>query len=152
MRNLIRSPLTWMVAAEVLVVTLLAIVAWTMVANAARTVVVSPSIEMPESAPDAAPGLPDFPVSLPPAARGPLPGLNLDSSFWRARLVQLNREQSFLAGSSGVSSTERWTRCSATSKRWSCPRSSVPKGAVVKSRRSPRFRRDRARREGRALA
>ena len=97
MRNLIRSPLTWMVAAEVLVVTLLAIVAWTMVANAARTVVVSPSIEMPESASDAAAGLPDFPVSLPPAARGPLPGLNLDSSFWRARLVQMNREQSFLA-------------------------------------------------------
>jgi hypothetical protein len=97
MRKLIRSPLTWMVAAEVLVVALLAVLAWTVVANASRTVVVSPSIEVPDVSSDTASGLPDFPVSLPPAARGPLPGLNLSSAFWRARLADLNREQVVLA-------------------------------------------------------
>jgi hypothetical protein len=97
MRKLIRSPLTWMVAAELLVVAMLGVFAWTVVANASRPVVVSPSISVPDSSTDTASGLPDFPVSLPPASRGPLPGLNLGSAFWRARLAQLNREQVVLA-------------------------------------------------------
>src|SRR5437870_2285771 len=41
MRKLIRSPLTWLVAAELLVVAFLVVFAWSMVANASRPVVVS---------------------------------------------------------------------------------------------------------------
>ena len=96
MRKFIRSPLTWMVSAELLVVTLLVVFAWTVVANASRPVVVSPSIQMPGSSADDSSALPDFP-GVSPAPRGPLPGLNMSSSFWRARLAQLNREQVILA-------------------------------------------------------
>jgi hypothetical protein len=41
MRNLIRSPLTWVVAAEIVVVTTLLVVAWNVVAGAARPVAVA---------------------------------------------------------------------------------------------------------------
>ena len=96
MRNLIRSPLTWMVAAEVLIVAFLCVFAWSVVANASRPVVVSPSIELPSTTADNAGALPDFP-GVTPAPRGPLPGLNLNSTFWRARLAELNRDQVILA-------------------------------------------------------
>src|SRR5256885_14526125 len=96
MRKLIRSPLTWMVSAELVVVAFLVVFAWTVVANAWRPVVVSPSIQLPGSPTDDSSALPDFPGSS-PAAHGPAPGLNLNSSFWRARLAQLNRDQVVLA-------------------------------------------------------
>jgi len=96
MRKLIRSPLTWLVAAELLVVAFLVVFAWSMVANASRPVVVSPSIELPGDSADASSALPDFP-GVGPALRGPIPGLNLNSTFWRARLAELNREQVVLA-------------------------------------------------------
>ncbi len=96
MRKLIRSPLTWLVAAELLVVAFLVVFAWSMVANASRQVVISPSIELPGDSADASSALPDFP-GVGPALRGPIPGLNLNSTFWRARLAELNREQVVLA-------------------------------------------------------
>src|SRR2546426_11212126 len=96
MRKLIRSPLTWLVAAELLVVAFLVVFAWSMVANASRPVVVSPSIELPgDSADDSSP-VPDFP-GVGPALRGPIPGLTLNSTFWRARLAELNRDHVVLA-------------------------------------------------------
>src|SRR5437867_13447032 len=96
MRKLIRAPLTWLVAAELLVVAFLVVFAWSMVANASRQVVISPSIELPGDSADASSSLPDFP-GVGPALRGPIPGLNLNSTFWRARLAELNREQVVLA-------------------------------------------------------
>src|SRR6266446_5893053 len=96
MRKLIRSPLAWMVAAELLVVAFLVFFAWSVIANASRPVVVAPSIALPDVAANDPSALPDFP-GVSPALRGPVPGLNLSSAFWRARLAQLNREQVVLA-------------------------------------------------------
>ena len=41
--------------------------------------------------------LPDIPGLTGQRSRGPLPGLNLSSTFWRSRLVELNRDQVLLA-------------------------------------------------------
>jgi hypothetical protein len=95
MRNLLRQPLTWMVIAECVVVTLLIIVVWNEVAAAA--------VQRPGGAPVQAADAPAA-TATPPlpelAAAGPgtpiqLPGLNLDARFWRLRLNQLNRDQVF---------------------------------------------------------
>jgi|SRR5450759_856078 hypothetical protein len=95
MRNLLRQPLTWMVIAECVVVTLLIIVVWNVVAAAA--------VQRPGGAPVQAADAPAA-TATPPlpelAAAGPgtpiqLPGLNLDARFWRLRLNQLNRDQVF---------------------------------------------------------
>lgn len=96
MRNLIRTPLTWLVIAEFLVVGVLIVLAWQLVASAVRPASASvpasaPAVD-PSSAPDSP--LPDLPVIGKPPA-GPMPGLNLDSPFWRSRLAQLNEEQVF---------------------------------------------------------
>ena len=96
MRKLIRSPLTWLVAAELIVVAVLVVFAWSLVANVSRPVMVSPSIELPGGAADDTSALPDFP-GVGPALRGPIPGLNLNRTFWRARLAELNRDQVVLA-------------------------------------------------------
>jgi len=96
MRKLIRSPLTWMVTAELVVVAFLVVFAWHVVTSASRPVVVSPAIELPGGSADDSPALPEFP-GVGPALRGPIPGLNLNSTFWRARLAGLNREQVVLA-------------------------------------------------------
>ena len=96
MRKLIRSPLTWMVAAELLVVALLVVFAWSVVANASRPPALSPSIALPDSSSADTSELPDVP-GVKPEPGGPVPGLNLSSAFWRARLAQLNREQVVLA-------------------------------------------------------
>src|SRR5207253_658661 len=50
----------------------------------------------PRSSTPSSSALPDFP-GVGPALRGPIPGLNLNSTFWRARLAELNREQVVLA-------------------------------------------------------
>jgi hypothetical protein len=93
MRNLVRKPLTWIVVAECVVVTVLLLVAWDLVAAAAgrHGQVAAPAVEALQS--DAPPSLPALPASDPPVVRGPLPGLNVDSGFWRSRLGALNREQ-----------------------------------------------------------
>lgn len=93
MRNLVRKPLTWMVVAECAVVAALLLVGWNLVAAAAghHGTVAAPVVEAPQ--PDATPPLPALPASDPPVARGPLPGLNVDSGFWRSRLGALNRDQ-----------------------------------------------------------
>src|SRR5256885_15768097 len=96
MRKLIRSPLTWLVAAELIVVAVLVVLAWSVVANVSRPVVVSPAIELPGASTDDGSALPDFP-GVGPVLRGPIPGLNLNSTFWRVRLAELNRDQVVLA-------------------------------------------------------
>ena len=96
MRNFLRSPLTWMVVAEFIVVGALVAVAWTAITAASRPALASPAIQLPDS-PDESSPLPDLPV-VNPGLRGPLPGLNLASRFWRTRLAELNREQALLAG------------------------------------------------------
>jgi hypothetical protein len=97
MRNLIRSPLTWVVAAEIVVVTTLVVLAWNVVASAGRPVLLSPAINLPDVAADDGVALPDFPVATSPNPPGLGPGLNRSSAFWRARLAELNRDQAVLA-------------------------------------------------------
>ncbi|GEM_PF-1203656 len=97
MRNLIRSPLMWMVVVELIIVAALAVVAWNVVASAIRPSFASP-MTLPGDAGGQTPSpLPDLPAIGPGSPRGPLPGLNLDSAFWRTRLAQLNRDQTLLA-------------------------------------------------------
>lgn len=94
MRNLIRSPLTWIVSAEIVVVGMLVIVAWSIVAGAARPVLLSPTITLPDAA--AGDSFPAFGDLSGTPSRGPQPGLNLNSGFWRDRLGDLNRDQVLL--------------------------------------------------------
>lgn len=96
MRNLIRSPLTWLIAAEIVVVGALGAVAWNVAASAHRA---APSVavaEAPQATDDPGSGLPQVPQVNNPAARGPLPGLAVDPSFWRQRLGNLNADQVYL--------------------------------------------------------
>jgi len=95
MRNLIRQPLTWMVVAECVVVALLLIVVWNVVASAASQHPAAAPIQAAD-APAAVdtPSLPDLTAVGPPRPVQ-LPGLNLDTGFWRLRLSQLNRDQVF---------------------------------------------------------
>ncbi len=97
MRNLIRTPLTWLVIAEFLVVGVLIVLAWQLVASAVRPA--SAASSTPAVAPAVGTSsvdspLPDLPVIGKPPA-GPMPGLNLGSAFWRGRLAQLNEDQVF---------------------------------------------------------
>jgi len=99
MRRLIRTPLTWMVVAEFVVVGLLVVVAWSVLASSFRPAVGGPAAAAPDAAPNVGTEdspLPDIPAITGQGARGPLPGLNLSSSFWRARLADINREQVLL--------------------------------------------------------
>ena len=92
MRNLIRSPLAWLVVAEFVVVGALLVVAWNVIGAAVHPAIASPTLSLPSATSDASP-LPDLPETGRPGLRGPLPGLNLDSTFWRLRLQQLNSDQ-----------------------------------------------------------
>jgi hypothetical protein len=96
MRKMLRSPLTWLVSAEIAVVATLVFMAWGVVSGATRSVVLSPSIQVPDLTDDGS-GLPDFPPQSAPHESGPPPGLNLGRGFWRDRLVELNRDQALLA-------------------------------------------------------
>ena len=96
MRKLIRSPLTYVVAAEMVVVTALVMVAWSVVASAARPVVLSPSIDIPGATTGDDLSLPDIPLDSGSSGTGAPPGLNVDAGFWRARMVELNRDQALL--------------------------------------------------------
>jgi hypothetical protein len=95
MRNLIRSPLTWMVAAELAVVAALVVLAWNVVASAGRPSIVAPVIQLPATTDDTSTSLSEVPDPT-AAQHGPLPGLNTDAGFWRERLAQLNADQVYL--------------------------------------------------------
>jgi hypothetical protein len=87
----------WMVVVEVIIVSVLAVVAWNVIGSAMRPSVASP-MTLPADSGVASPSpLPDLPATSPGSSRGPLPGLNVDSAFWQQRLAQLNREQTLLA-------------------------------------------------------
>lgn len=92
MRNVLRSPLTWMVVVELVIVGAMVAVAWTVVASASRPALASPLLPLPDATDDGGSPLPDLP-QVTPGQRGPLPGLNVDTSFWRTRLAELNRDE-----------------------------------------------------------
>jgi hypothetical protein len=97
MRNLLRKPLPWMIVSECAIVAALAMVAWHMVASPPSTRV--PGVQVAAPTTQAAEPV----ISGPKSVAGTLdqvkpllPGLNLDSDFWKLRLAELNRgENSF---------------------------------------------------------
>ncbi|TME25518.1 MAG: hypothetical protein E6I68_01970 [Chloroflexi bacterium] len=86
-----------MILAEVVVVGALVAVAWSVVGAAARPAVAVPEVAAPDAAPADSAAMPDIPSITGQASRGPLPGLNLSPSFWRARLAELNRDEVWMA-------------------------------------------------------
>jgi len=96
MRNLLRKPLPWMVLSECAIVAALAMVAWHMVASppAPQTSGVpsaSPPARVGEATRSASEGVAG--QSKAPV-RPLLPGLNIDTNFWRLRLADLNGGES----------------------------------------------------------
>jgi hypothetical protein len=96
MRNVIRSPLTWLVVAEIVVVAAIVAVAWNVVASAGHPSAPPSIAGAPQASQDPGSNLPELPQLNNPAARGPLPGLAVDPSFWRQRLGNLNGDQVYL--------------------------------------------------------
>ena len=95
MRQLIRKPITWMVAAEIVVVAALVVASWYFLAGA-RPGSDLPALLLPSSSEpaDSAPSVPpDALVPPQPSAVPLLPGLNIDPAFWRTRLEALNGAQ-----------------------------------------------------------
>jgi hypothetical protein len=95
MRALLRKPLTWMVIAECIVITLLIVVVWNMVAAAATQHPALAVQTLDTPAGDTTSPPPDL-TEAKKATPGPLPGLNLDAGFWRFRLGRLNQDQVIL--------------------------------------------------------
>lgn len=94
MRNLIRHPLTWMVIAELVVVTALAMLAWNAMASAARPAGAASALSLADPAvQDSGSPVPSLPAPIKPDANPALPGLNVDPLFWLNRLQGLNRDQ-----------------------------------------------------------
>src|SRR5262245_13840783 len=93
MRQLVRKPLTWMVAGEVVVVAALVGVCWHLLAGQPITSSL-PALIVPPTSPAAADPEPSFPADAlappRPSAVPLLPGLNVDPRFWRNRLNALN--------------------------------------------------------------
>ena len=95
MRHLLRKPITWMVAAEIVVVAALVVASWYFLTSA------RPASDLPALLVPASSAPPDALASVPPDALAPpvpsgvplLPGLNVDPSFWRMRLEALNGAQ-----------------------------------------------------------
>jgi len=96
MGKLIRTPLTWMVIAEMIVVAALVVVAWNVVGAAIRPATAAPAPSTTDAPTDQASPSPGVIPAVEPQAPAQLPGLNLDSAFWRQRLDQLNQDQVFL--------------------------------------------------------
>ena len=94
MRKVIRAPLTWMVVAELVVVSALVLVAWHAFAGALGNQA-APAIAFP--AVEASPADTALPAAGVPAAdatfHGPFPGLNIGIEFWRGRLSAINRDE-----------------------------------------------------------
>ena len=95
MRNLLRKPLPWIVICECAIVAALAMVAWHMVASPPPSV-----FGVQAAAPTLPAGRPASPAPRMPAGNAEaevpplMPGLNVDSSFWKGRLAELNRGES----------------------------------------------------------
>src|SRR5487761_391139 len=95
MRNLLRKPFPWIVICECAIVAALAMVAWHMVASQPASIVSGILAAAPTPAPSQAAG------TVPQTAAGEdsapvdalLPGLNLNSEFWRQRLGELHQEE-----------------------------------------------------------
>jgi hypothetical protein len=95
MRHLIRKPITWMVAAEIVVVAALVVASWYVLAGV-RPGSDLQALLLPSSTPQADPAAsvpPDALAPPQPAAIPLLPGLNVDPAFWRKRLEALNGAQ-----------------------------------------------------------
>jgi hypothetical protein len=94
MRNILKNPLTWMILGESAVVAALILVAWHWIAVAqslpstALPFAVSSPASTQDRATQASPGVPK-----PPTIVRQLPGLNVDTGFWRSRLLDLNRDE-----------------------------------------------------------
>src|SRR5919201_1806541 len=98
MRRVIRSPLTWAIVAEVVVVGSLLFVAYSAVRSAARPGVAVPAVAgTARGAAAHGSSLAEIPSITGQGPTGPLPGLNVNSAFWRTRLAELNRDQAILA-------------------------------------------------------
>jgi hypothetical protein len=94
MRNLLRKPLPWMVLAECAIVAALLLVAWHLIASPPVISNVPAEVPAPAESGDAGqPVVPELEVQPKPQAVPLLPGLNLEASFWRTRLAELNRGQ-----------------------------------------------------------
>jgi hypothetical protein len=94
MRRLVRNPLTWMVVAELVVVTVLVLMAWSAIAQAARPATGSSGLYVgAPAAGDAASPIPSLPAVNKPGSNVVRPGLNVDPAFWLNRLQGLNRDQ-----------------------------------------------------------
>jgi hypothetical protein len=94
MRNLLNKPLTWMILAELAVVAALALMAWHVLATPPYQQTAAPpgpaaSTGYPDATAQASPVVP----TSPKAVARQLPGLNVDTAFWRLRLVELNRDE-----------------------------------------------------------
>ena len=95
MRHLLRKPITWMVAAEIVVVAALVVASWYFLAGV-RPGSDLQALLLPSSTPPAdtaASVPPDVLAPPPPSALPLLPGLNVDPAFWRKRLEALNGAQ-----------------------------------------------------------
>ena len=94
MSKIVRSPLTWAVVAEMVVVGVLLVLAWNAIGSVARSGVSLPVVSAPDTgAAQDETALPDIPTVTGQGGRGPMPGLNVSSVFWRQRLAELNRDQ-----------------------------------------------------------
>ncbi|HEY1456224.1 MAG TPA: hypothetical protein VGG31_06980 [Candidatus Dormibacteraeota bacterium] len=94
MRRLVRNPLTWMVVAELVVVTALVLMAWSAIAQAARPATGSSALNVDSpAAGDTASPIPSVPAVHKPGSNVARPGLNVDPAFWLNRLQGLNRDQ-----------------------------------------------------------
>jgi hypothetical protein len=95
MRNLFKNPLTWMILGESAVVAALILVAWHWIAAAQGlpSTALPLAISSPSSAQD--PATQTSPVVPKPTTSvvRQLPGLNVDTAFWRSRLLDLNRDE-----------------------------------------------------------
>ena len=117
MRNLIRKPITWMVVAEVVVVTALAAISWQLIAAPRGAHL--PALVLPVASPQAG-GADEVPAgAVAPPSPSPiplLPGLNVDPGFWQQRLEALNGAQAQFEAmewrlvSSAVDSVERYLK------------------------------------------
>lgn len=95
MRNPFKNPLTWMILGESAVVAALILVAWHWIAGA--QVLPSTALPLAVSSPASTqdPASQSSPVVSKPNTSVPrqLPGLNVDTGFWRSRLLDLNRDE-----------------------------------------------------------
>jgi hypothetical protein len=93
MRNLLRNPLTWMILGECAVVAVLILVAWHWIAAAQDVPAAAAPVSLPLARQDpTAQASPVVPKPRKSVSRQ-LPGLNVDTTFWRLRLIQLNRDE-----------------------------------------------------------